>query len=207
MTPDPTKIYVRCPNKDCAKVLSFKSFPNYKAAPIVCPHCHFKGRVSDFIELRSKSAQPEPQGMPVQQPVSAPTPARNAVPAPPAKMTATVTLENTFTGEKHDLHPGENVIGRSTPAPRADVLFDDPEHFMSRCQAVIEVRQDDDRVNVLLRDAGSANGTFVNDVRLPEGTRVRISDGDTFVMGKHRYRISIIAGGKPRRMSDTILLH
>lgn len=181
-------------------MLSFKSFPNYKAAPIVCPHCHFKGRVSDFIELRPKAAQP--QGVPMQQPVSAPKPT-----APPAKITATVTLENTFTGEKHDLHPGDNLIGRRTPNPRADVLFDDPEHYMSRCQAVIEVRQDDDRVSVLLRDAGSANGTFVNDVRLPEGTRVRISDGDTFVMGKHRYRISIIAGGKPRRMSDTILLH
>ncbi len=120
---------------------------------------------------------------------------------------AVVTLENVDTGESHNLLPGDNVVGRRTATPRAQILFDDPEHYMSRCQAVITVRNESSGTEVLLRDAGSANGTFVNGVRLPEGTMVRLADGDTFVMGKHLYRLTI--SRQPmhgRRASDTILL-
>lgn len=121
---------------------------------------------------------------------------------------AIVSLENTDTGESHNLLPGDNVVGRRTATPRAQILFDDSEHYMSRCQAVITVRNVAAGTEVLLRDAGSANGTFVNGVRLPEGTMVRLADGDTFVMGKHLYRLTISRQPmRHRRASDTILLH
>ena len=225
MKPDPTKIYVRCPNKDCAKVLSFKGFSGYKDAPIVCPHCGFRGVVRDFTELRPRlapaSQQPvaEPlQPQPSPQPTPAPEPQVQPRPDIAVRQTmrgerqavasATVILENTVTGERQSLSPGDNVIGRRTATPRAQVLFDDPDHYMSRCQAVVTVRAEASGIVALLRDAGSANGTFVNGVRLPEGTMVRLASGDTFVMGKRTYRLVIDAGpATRRRMSDTILLH
>lgn len=121
---------------------------------------------------------------------------------------AVVSLTNVDTGESHNLLTGENVVGRRTATPRARILFDDPEHYMSRCQAVLTVRSEADRTEVLLRDAGSANGTFVNGVRLPEGTMVRLADGDTFVMGKNLYRITIVCHTRHEyRASDTIRLH
>lgn len=212
MTPDPTKVYVRCPNKDCAKVLSFKAFPNYKDAPIECPHCHTRGIVRDFIELRPRvlaDSTRQPVQAPLQSPSLSPQqPSIQATMRLHEQPEAVVTLENVDTGESHNLLPGDNTVGRRTATPRAQILFDDPEHYMSRCQVVITVRSVAAGTEVLLRDAGSANGTFVNEVRLPEGTMVRLADGDTFVMGKHLYRLTI--SRQPmhhRRASDTILLH
>ena len=228
MTPDPTKVYVRCPNKACAKVLSFKVFPNYKEAPIECPHCHTRGIVRDFVELRPRvpvdparqpvqtPLQPSPsQPSPLQpQPSRQPSQLSPQQPSPQSTMrlreqpVAVVTLENVDTGESHNLLPGDNVVGRRTATPRARILFDDPQHYMSRCQAVITMRNDAAATEVLLRDAGSANGTFVNGVRLPEGTMVRLADGDTFVMGKNLYRLTISCQPMPGcRASDTIRLH
>jgi len=214
VTPDPTKAYVRCPNKDCAKVLTFKVFPNYKDAPIECPHCHTRGKVRDFIELRPRVLADSTR-QPVQAPLQSPSlPPQSQKPSAQATMRlheqheAVVTLENVDTGESHNLLPGDNTVGRRTATPRAQILFDDPEHYMSRCQVVITVRSVAAGTEVLLRDAGSANGTFVNEVRLPEGTMVRLTDDDTFVMGKHLYRLTI--SRQPmhvRRASDTILLH
>ena len=177
-------------------MLSFKVFPNYKDAPIECPHCHTRGKVRDFIELRPRVLADSTR-QPVQAPLQSPSlPPQSQKPSAQATMRlheqheAVVTLENVDTGESHNLLPGDNTVGRRTATPRAQILFDDPEHYMSRCHA------------------GSANGTFVNEVRLPEGTMVRLTDGDTFVMGKHLYRLTI--SRQPmhvRRASDTILLH
>ncbi len=206
-------------------MLSFRIFPNYKDAPVECPHCHTRGKVRDFIELRPR-VPADSVRQPVQTPLQAsqqahsqhsqPLPSFQPSREPSAPATiriheqsvAVVALENVDTGESHNLLPGDNVVGRRTATPRAQILFDDPEHYMSRCQAVITVRHESAGTEVLLRDAGSANGTFVNGVRLPEGTMVRLADGDTFVMGKHLYRLTI--SRQPmhgHRASDTILLH
>lgn len=193
-------------------MLSFKAFPNYKDAPIECPHCHTRGIVRDFIELRPRvlaDSTRQPVQAPLQSPSLSPQqPSIQATMRLHEQPVAVVALENVDTGESHNLLPGDNVVGRRTATPRAQILFDDSEHYMSRCQAVITVRNESSGTEVLLRDAGSANGTFVNGVRLPEGTMVRLADGDTFVMGKHLYRLTI--SRQPmhgRRASDTILLH
>lgn len=191
-------------------MLSFKAFPNYKDAPIECPHCHTRGIVRDFIELRPRVLADSTR-QPVQAPLQSPSPQQPSIQATMRlheQPVAVVALENVDTGESHNLLPGDNVVGRRTATPRAQILFDDSEYYMSRCQAVITVRNESSGTEVLLRDAGSANGTFVNGVRLPEGTMVRLADGDTFVMGKHLYRLTI--SRQPmhgRRASDTILLH
>lgn len=193
-------------------MLSFKAFPNYKDAPIECPHCHTRGIVRDFIELRPRvlaDSTRQPVQAPLQSPSLSPQqPSIQATMRLHEQPVAVVALENVDTGESHNLLPGDNVVGRRTATPRAQILFDDPEHYMSRCQVVITVRSVAAGTEVLLRDAGSANGTFVNEVRLPEGTMVRLADGDTFVMGKHLYRLTISRQPmRHRRASDTILLH
>lgn len=70
------------------------------------------------------------------------------------------------------------VIGRASPVPRvADALA--PLDIVSRRHAEL-VRADG---LVWLADAGSANGTFLNDARLEPGTPVVVRPGDTIRLG------------------------
>ena len=72
-----------------------------------------------------------------------------------------------------DLHliEGETRIGRLKET--CDYCIDAPE--ISRIHAVIEKCGD----NVTLMDAGSTNGTFLNEVRLPLEEKEKLSPGDT----------------------------
>ena len=92
-------------------MLSFKVFPNYKDAPIECPHCHTRGKVRDFIELRPRVLADSTR-QPVQAPLQSPSlPPQSQKPSAQATMRlheqheAVVTLENVDTGESHNLLP------------------------------------------------------------------------------------------------------
>ncbi len=83
------------------------------------------------------------------------------------------------TGHVFDLPPGEHLVGRSTDAP---LRLDDPA--VSRAHAVVQVRTR----QVMVRDAGSTNATFLDDllvgsqpVPLAAGQRLRVG-GTTLVL-------------------------
>jgi pSer/pThr/pTyr-binding forkhead associated (FHA) protein len=61
------------------------------------------------------------------------------------------------------LREGENTVGRLSSA---DVMIDNPS--ISRHHAVIVVRGD----KVLVRDAGSRNGTFIDEQKVEQETEV-----------------------------------
>jgi pSer/pThr/pTyr-binding forkhead associated (FHA) protein len=88
-----------------------------------------------------------------------------------------------LTGEEETVaHPiaGETIIGRGE---QADLVL--PDNTVSRRHAL--VRQDGH--TVVVTDLGSANGTFVNDQRVLDGTRVE--DGDVIRLGGAEVRVRV----------------
>jgi pSer/pThr/pTyr-binding forkhead associated (FHA) protein len=73
--------------------------------------------------------------------------------------------------------PGRLVIGRGDDA---DLVLDEPE--MSRRHALIEVTVD----SIYLRDLGSANGTYVNDVQVRDAL---LYSGDQIAFDRNRFLI------------------
>ena len=88
----------------------------------------------------------------------------------------------------------ELVIGRGE---QSDLLLNDAT--VSRRHA--SVRQDGH--TVVVTDLGSANGTFVNDERVHEGTRVE--DGDVIRLGAAEIRIRV-EGRDPEEPTPTQVL-
>lgn len=88
----------------------------------------------------------------------------------------------------------ETIIGRGD---QADLLLADDT--VSRRHA--SVRQDGH--TVVVADLGSANGTFVNDERVFDGTRVE--DGDVIRLGAARVRIRV-DGAEPAEPTPTQIL-
>ncbi len=75
-------------------------------------------------------------------------------------------------GRRIDLTPGSWLIGRGADSP---LKLDSPG--LSRRHALIDI----DGAQVLLRDLGSANGSYVNDQRVTEAQALR--DGDLLRLG------------------------
>jgi pSer/pThr/pTyr-binding forkhead associated (FHA) protein/predicted MFS family arabinose efflux permease len=131
------------------------------------------------------------------------------VPAPAVEATVPVSVERReapalvvsdgpLAGERFPVE-GELSLGRE----HADVTLDDPE--VSRRHALLRPLE-----GVLeVADAGSVNGTFVNEERIERPRRLR--DGDVVRVGKTSLRVEIRAAGpaatvvSPRRSSPTVL--
>ncbi|MGB3828685.1 MAG: FHA domain-containing protein, partial [Ornithinimicrobium sp.] len=79
-------------------------------------------------------------------------------------------------GERKPLHTAVTMLGRDESAT---IVIDDPG--VSRRHAEIRVSHDGPHLQVLIRDAGSTNGTFLNGDQI--GTE-ELSDGDRITMGR-----------------------
>ena len=64
--------------------------------------------------------------------------------------------------------------------PHLDLTYNDPAAYISRQHARIVA----DAGGYFLEDLGSANGTFLNDRRLPPGVPTRMRNGDRVRIGK-----------------------
>jgi two-component system, cell cycle response regulator len=87
---------------------------------------------------------------------------------------ALVLIHGDPLGLKFDLPPGTTSIGRSS---KNDLTLD--HDAVSRVHAYVERRGD----SCLLRDAGSTNGTWVNDEPVSSGDRLLV-DGDLIKVGR-----------------------
>ncbi len=98
-------------------------------------------------------------------------------------------------GMESDVFPleeGENLLGRWDPDtlsfPEVDLTSVDAEVKISRKHATI----DRDGDELILRDGGSRNGTFLKDgTRLNPGESHQLHDGVEFSLGKVRLRVKV----------------
>jgi len=91
-----------------------------------------------------------------------------------------IVRDGSLRGRRFEVESGEITIGRE----RADILVGDDSE-VSRNHAI--VRESKDGVEV--EDLGSTNGTFVNEQRISEPTR--LSDGDIMRVGQTRFDVEL----------------
>lgn len=88
------------------------------------------------------------------------------------------------------LQKGVHTLGRKSAKSNASVQIDVPDFFMSKRHSQIMVQVSPGiGVTVTVRDAGSSNGTFVNERRLAPGEETRMNEGDMFRMGDSRFKL------------------
>jgi len=87
-----------------------------------------------------------------------------------------------LTGPKGDVYPieGETLIGRGS---QCSLRLDDSEASRSHARVYV------DGGNLVVKDQGSANGTFVNNLKV--GAPVSLSDGDEIRIGKTVFVVQI----------------
>jgi FHA domain len=130
---------------------------------------------------RSAAAPPAAAGMRVNRPVAAP-PAAPRSPASPASGPAVARLTVDGTRTSVVLESDGVTIGRGS-----DQSLRVSDSKASRAHAVVRPRR---KGGWQLEDVGSANGTRVNDQRIPEGRVVPLRDGDRIGIGSTTIRYS-----------------
>lgn len=96
-----------------------------------------------------------------------------------------VIVSGLSVGQSFPLPEGSHLIGRADPQsearPAIDLEAEDVDSKISRRHAFIERRGSE----VIVEDAGSLNGTFVNKtLRLEKGERRVLKIGDLVMIGK-----------------------
>ena len=81
--------------------------------------------------------------------------------------------------EKRDLTHGRDK--------RADLILNTDDKSLSGVHCQIRFENNE----LLVKDAGSKNGTFVNGIQLQPGSIVRMADGDTLRVGNYEYRVQL----------------
>lgn len=103
---------------------------------------------------------------------------------------ATASIHCLSNGVTHVLKPGANTIGRAAVNAKAAITFADPEMYMSRLHATISFVTTPKPV-LHLKDESSANGTYINETRLPAGSIIMLQPDKEFRMGNLRFVCSI----------------
>lgn len=173
-------VVIKCP--ECGLKLSFKPMPNYRIKKVTCPKCKHVATAGEYELIYDPSMPPESGS--------------DTVIDSPA--TTSVTIKCVETGEQFSLKPGKNRLGRRCMPAKADILFDDPEKYISKLHSSISVVNAGGTIQLHLRDEGSTNGTFINEKRVPQGSIAFLKPSDTLRMGRRTFVCTIMgAAGKP----------
>lgn len=88
------------------------------------------------------------------------------------------------------LSAGRHILGRKSARSNATVQFDTQDFFMSKRHSQLDISAGaDGMLHVIVADAGSANGTFVNERRLDPGERVEVYSGDSIRLGSTQFTL------------------
>lgn len=166
---------------------------------IICPSCHnqeFEGALfcsACGAQLTYKTKSPTET---VQYPGpgdSTTSSAETRVIASAAAVSSRVSIKFTETGQVIPLEGSEEftigrVSGTQPILPDIDLTpFKAYQRGVSRLHAILRIKGDD----VTISDLGSANGTYVNGVRIPAYELVHLSNGDVITLGKFPIEIII----------------
>jgi pSer/pThr/pTyr-binding forkhead associated (FHA) protein len=90
------------------------------------------------------------------------------------------------------LKRGINTIGRNAASPKASILLDTNDPFISRLHTTIDlIMKSDGTFAHNLSDAGSANGTWHNGDKLEKGDQIVLKSGDTVQLGHTTFEFKI----------------
>lgn len=186
-------VFVKCP--ECGRALKFKAVPNFREGTITCPHCGVKNKVADAKILTPGQKQTPPS------PKIVNTPSKNDVVTTMESKTRIVDEETQRvargyikciqTGEEIELKPGQNTLGRAASTNKASIVFNDPDMYTSRLHATLSFLADSSQPKLHIKDENSANGTFVNGIKIPAGSIVLLKPGTRFRMGRLEFECRV----------------
>jgi pSer/pThr/pTyr-binding forkhead associated (FHA) protein len=99
-----------------------------------------------------------------------------------------VSYDQSELGVFWPLYQGQNVLGRKSAAPGLDIEIDSPT--TSSRHAVVFAAARPGRLKV--EDAGSTNGTFLNETPLERGKKVDLRDNDVLRFGGFNAIVKIV---------------
>jgi pSer/pThr/pTyr-binding forkhead associated (FHA) protein len=102
-----------------------------------------------------------------------------------------VTFQNEPTGKFWPLRSGRTSLGRAGVDNEADVAL--PDASASARHAIIQ--GDPSTGQAFVEDAGSRNGTFVNEQRLAKGSQRQLHDNDRLRLGSITLVVKLLASG------------
>lgn len=110
--------------------------------------------------------------------------------APESNQSTVVLRGDAPIGEIH-LAAGSHTLGRRSDRSRASVQLPVADMYMSKCHAAVDVSFSAGMLRAIVSDAGSSNGTFVNEQRLAPGQRRQLVHGDRLRIGATTLVVSI----------------
>lgn len=166
-------INIKCPV--CGAVLTVPLQPGIESKNVTCPVCKNKNPFTAFSQVKAAAEQYSDQG---------PITVYGGGSQNEAHLNFTLgILHQTNRGEKFQLRPGVNVIGRKAPSSSATVQLPCPagEKRMSREHIVIEVKKVPGKgfVHYLSLYKEKVNKTYVDNSELTWGDKVILKHGDS----------------------------
>jgi pSer/pThr/pTyr-binding forkhead associated (FHA) protein len=99
-----------------------------------------------------------------------------------------VSYDQSELGMFWPLYQGQNVVGRKGASAGLDIEVDSPT--TSSRHAIVYASSRPGRLKV--EDAGSTNGTFLNDAALERGKKVELKDNDALRLGGFNVIVKIV---------------
>lgn len=166
---------------------------------IICPSCHhqeFVGALFCSVCGAQLTYQTKSPTETVQYPEPgdpSATAAETQVISPSAALSSRVSIKIKENGQVIPLEGSEEftigrVSGTQPILPDIDLTpFKAYQGGVSRLHAIIRIKGDE----VTVSDLGSANGTYLNGVRIPPYEPVQLSNGDALTLGKFPMEIIV----------------
>jgi pSer/pThr/pTyr-binding forkhead associated (FHA) protein len=128
--------------------------------------------------------------MPVADAVPLSTAEVPAAKLPPGSQPRLVVVRGQKVNVEYPIYEGQNYVGRSDENP-VDIDLDDQEpqerSWVSRQHAVITFANDE----VVIEDLNSANGTYVNRVRVAPGQKRGLAPEDNVQIGTIHFKLKV----------------
>ena len=170
-----SEISIKCPT--CGKVLRIEETPTINTAKFTCPVCKEKHIVGNCQRIQKnqkkdiEATQYEPNGSGANE--------ETRVADSPVNVGYLVDSA----GRRYQLNKGVNTIGRKAMTSNATVQIDDPNGYMSRDHASIEVRERGNQLFHILKNTLNKNKSYVNGNLVCEGDQLILNHGDRLKLG------------------------
>ena len=186
-----SEISIKCPT--CGKILRIKETPTINTAKFICPVCkekHIVGNCQRIQKNRPKDIEATQYGT-SQSTTSGSAEDTQYEPNGSGAVEGTRVANAPVNvgylvdsaGRRYQLSKGVNTIGRKAMASNATVQIDDPNGYMSRNHASIEVRERGNQLLYIMKNTLNKNPSYVNGNLVNEGDQLILNHGDRLKLG------------------------
>ena len=108
-----------------------------------------------------------------------------------------VVHDENVKNQTYSLKKGKQVVGRKSISKPCEIMIECNDEYISRNHCEIEVREQNGRIEVLLSDNKSTNGTWINakeKVKLGKTEKLYLQDNDMLQIGMTKIVLKIKQG-------------